>query len=140
MVDEDDRTNATSSSTPDFITRLKQYKEFILILVFFMGGAMWVYGYFATKDQVEVVHCLTSNGISLIESRMQKKFFFDELTQKSMELDRLRAKTNISNEESQKVIILNAEIDLIRKKLFETEAKHDKYFHILRTNKCQYPE
>ena len=139
MINEGDRTNDTSGSTPDFITRLKEYKEFIVILVFFIGGFMWIYGYFATKEQVKVLQCLTNQNITLIESRMQKKFLFDELNQKGMELEKLLKKADVLNEERRKVIQLTNEIEIIKANLKKTEARYDEAFNFLKANKCQNP-
>lgn len=150
MINEGDRTNNTRGSTPNFIARLKEYKEFIVILVFFVSGFMWIFSYFATKDQVRVLQCLTNHNIILIESRMQKKFLFDELTQKGMELEKLvpqvdiskseNNKSELSAEEKEKVIRLKEQMEIIRANLIETQIKHDEAFNYLKSNKCQNPQ
>jgi len=145
MVNEDDRAIDNSKPTPQFIVRLKQYKEFIAILVFFTGGFMWIYGFFATKSQVEsvndnvqVVHCLTNSSIILTETRMQKRFLLEELTQKSVELNNLLTKTDLSVAENRKLIILKAETDVIRENLMKANARHDEAYHNLKVAKCQF--
>jgi lipid A disaccharide synthetase len=139
MINEGDHTNNTSGSTPNFITRLKEYKEFILILVFFVSGFMWIFSYFATKEQVKVLQCLTDQNIILIESRMQKKFLFDELIQKGMEIEKIFKKADVLNEESRKVIQLTNEIEMLKEKLKMTSARYDEAFNFLKMNKCQNP-
>ena len=76
MPNDKTKDKNASDGKNRFVTRLKEYKEFIAILVFFMGGFFWIYGFFATKDQVKVLQCLTNNNIALIECRMQKRFLF----------------------------------------------------------------
>lgn len=55
---------------PGFLTRLMDYKEFVAILVFFIGGAMWIWGYFATKSQLDDLHCLMNANVTLIQGKM----------------------------------------------------------------------
>ena len=33
-----------------FISRVKEYKELIAVIVFFIAGVLWIFAYFATKQ------------------------------------------------------------------------------------------
>ena len=65
--------------TVTILDRLKQYKEFIAIMVFFIGGFLWIYGFFATKGQLNELQCLTNLNVAMIETRVKKKEFIDEI-------------------------------------------------------------
>jgi hypothetical protein len=136
MTNESERTNDTHGNATDFIGRVKAYKEFIAILVFFVSGFMWIFFFFATKGQVKVNKCLTNQNITLIESRLQKQIFLDELTQKSMALRELEKKDDISKEEDKKVIQLKSEIELIKADLKNTKARYNEAFNFLKAGKC----
>jgi hypothetical protein len=46
-----DIAKPTTTGERKFLDILKEYKELIAILVFFLGGVLWMFGYFATKQQ-----------------------------------------------------------------------------------------
>src|SRR3954453_4506381 len=61
-IEDASSSSATSdikqNTTPNFFSLLKDYKELISIIIFFLGGISWVLGYFATKAEVRKVECL----------------------------------------------------------------------------------
>jgi len=135
--EEGDHTNDVSGSKRDFIAHLKQYKEFIAILVFFVGGFMWIFAYFATKESVDEVRCIADNIIILVDSRMEQDVFTKNLAKKGLEHKKLSEQANLSKEEKDiKLTTVDAELHVIRKNLNMTMEKHDKAHHILKMKKC----
>lgn len=64
------------------LTKLKQYKEIIAIIVFFLSGVAWIYGSFATKKQVDRLECFTNLNITLVRSMQD----YEELSSKMQRL------------------------------------------------------
>jgi hypothetical protein len=83
-----------------FMDALNRYKELIAIIVFFVGGISWLYGYFATKEQVRVMKCLLNTNIEFIQYQLQEKLAFDERRQYDAEHLRLEALEKRSREDN----------------------------------------
>ena len=49
MAHENEPIKPAAGSSP-LLSRLREYKEFIGIRVFFVAGILWIYGFFATKE------------------------------------------------------------------------------------------
>ncbi len=78
------RTPPEGVSQKTFFDLLNSYKELLTVIVFFLGGFLWVYGIFATKRQVNLLLWYTLTYNRMIESRLaadaaEKEI--DELTQ-----------------------------------------------------------
>ena len=59
-----------SPKKTSWLDTLKEYKEFIAILVFFLAGLLWIFGYFATKKQLAVLHCTMVENLNFIKGQM----------------------------------------------------------------------
>jgi hypothetical protein len=100
-----------------FLDALNRYKELIAIIVFFIGGISWLYGYFATKEQVKVMKCLMNTNIEYIQYQLQQKLAFDETRQYDAEHLRLEMLEKRSTEDSLKLHELEQHIDLSKKRV-----------------------
>src|SRR5262245_7951462 len=78
---------------------LKDYKEFIAILVFFIGGILWIFGYFATKKQLDELHCLMNANVDFIQGRMEAANLSQLMVQNIEELTPFANKTELSPDE-----------------------------------------
>lgn len=80
-----------------FLNRLKEYKEFIAIVLFFLAGFLWIYGYFATKEQLSEVRCLMDANITLLSGQVQSNVLAQQLLKnKEMQLTIIdESKTNL---------------------------------------------
>jgi hypothetical protein len=99
-----------------FIATLKEYKEFIAILVFFLAGVLWMVGYFATKKQLTELRCLMLANVEFIQNRMDSNNLSDMSVKNIEELAVLNEKTTLTSEEKAKRNRLEvAKNDLARK-------------------------
>jgi len=57
-----------------FIAFVKDYKELIATIAFFVSGILWVFGYFATKDEFRALSTATSNQNSHTNCLLIKHF------------------------------------------------------------------
>jgi hypothetical protein len=71
------------------IALLKEYKE-IGTLTFFVGGILWVFGYFATKEELrsfreassnqnKILNCLLEKHVRLLEAKQTLRTSFEDL-------------------------------------------------------------
>jgi hypothetical protein len=79
-----------NSQANTFVALIKEYKELIATIVFFVGGVLWIFGYFATKEELrgfreaastqnKVLHCLLEKHVQLLEGKQKWKLSSDEL-------------------------------------------------------------
>ncbi|MFX0199001.1 MAG: hypothetical protein ACFFCW_23000 [Candidatus Hodarchaeota archaeon] len=125
MAEDRQSLKDTKSQANSFLNRLREYKEFIAILVFVVGGFMWIYGFFATKQQVRVLQCLMNQQIALVESRMTSKFLCEEIVQKLLELQKLNEKHDKSNEEIKRSLEVQEEIRRLRTRVTQEQQMEE---------------
>ena len=105
------------ASKDGFVQRLKEYKEFVAVLVFFLGGVTWAYGVFATQQQINQLKCLLNTNISLIHNQTQSRFLLQELTSKQMHLAEIlerQANGKPGRGDPRRGLELEASIDLLK--------------------------
>ena len=147
MAHENEHIKPTAGSSL-LLVRLKEYKEIIGITVFFLAGLMWIYGFFATKDQLKVQKCISDTSVMMLEGKMDIEFKMDKYAQTSMELINKIEKDGTSNEEdsvgigldqetTKARIRLSKELELLGNEINEAKAKFDEALYILKTYKCQ---
>ena len=73
------------------IDRLKEYKELIAIVVFFLGGFFWLETHFPSKSdlkgQIDVLHCLLDKYMTLTQLEIHVKDLGDKATALGAELN-----------------------------------------------------
>ena len=117
--------------------RLNDYKEFISILVFFAGGLFWIYGFFATKTQVESMksgtdyqvtrlNCVLEQNVKMLRGKMEFQYFTDLLEENKQEIRELRRHIRKSRESDTDVDIGDAEENLLELEEQRTELKAER--------------
>ena len=74
---------------------------------------MWIYGFFATKNQLEEYKCVTNTHITVIKSDMSKRFIDEEIVRKKIEYEDLSNQITLSNEGKKHKVRLDDEIKLL---------------------------
>lgn len=82
--------NDNEQKSKSLLETIKEAKEFIAILVFFVGGVIWLYAAFATKRQVAGVRCLLGATIERIDNEAQAKNFQAEIVEHSVRLQQIQ--------------------------------------------------
>jgi hypothetical protein len=72
-----------------FLAFLKEYKELITTVVFFAGGVSWVFGYFATKEELKTLDCLLTNHVQFLKGMQERKTLDDEYVETHLQRERL---------------------------------------------------
>lgn len=93
----------------NFINKIKEYKEVISLLIFFLGGYFWVLGYFATKTQLdelksathknlEELKFVTQENLNMIQGKINLQFIDDMISENNINI----CKTKIELEKLKK--------------------------------------
>jgi hypothetical protein len=56
-----------------FLQRLREYRELIAVIVFFIGGALWIFGYFATIEQLKAQESQFKEQLKTQESQFNEQ-------------------------------------------------------------------
>lgn len=114
------------------LNRLKEYKELITIIVFFISGFLWLYGYFATKDQLRIMKCIVNHQISMVESRIQKQDLLEQLINTIISLNDLPANDR-SIDQKRACIRLTKKAEMLEENLKLVNVRYENSRHILLT-------
>lgn len=118
-----------------WLERVKDFKELVAILIFFGGGGIWLYNYFATKDQLNQFRCLAMTHLDILRKEKKMERLMVELT----ELDEKRkAAERIPDTPSKtrELVQASAKAELIRKDMMDTSAEIGKANDVLQKNLC----
>lgn len=90
----DDRGHVTTMPAQSpFVKWLNDYKELLSVIIFFIGGFLWVYGVFATKEQIKELKCLMNANITIINSQIDEsalsQLLIENLQEQSKQKQRL---------------------------------------------------
>jgi hypothetical protein len=105
-----------------FLDTLKEYKELIAILVFFLGGVLWMFGYFATKQQLTELRCWMRANVEFVQARMDGANLSDLSVKNIEDLTALNEKPTLTADERTKKHRLEIAKDEIARKLAATES------------------
>jgi hypothetical protein len=120
-----------------FFGALNKYKEIIALIVFLLGGISWIYGYFATKEQVRLVKCLMNTNIQLIQYQLQQKLAWDERREHESEHIRLGMIKDRTREGEISLSDILAKIEIATKKSEMAMNRVADAEHILQSNQCE---
>jgi hypothetical protein len=101
---------------------LKEYKELIAILVFFLGGVLWMFGYFATKQQLTELRCWMRANVEFVQGRMDAANLSDLSVKNIEDLTALSEKATLSADEKARKHRLEMAKDEIARKLAAAES------------------
>ena len=130
--------NALNQSPEKSLTIwIAQYKELVVVILVLVGGFSWIVGYFATKEQVEILRCLINENISMVESRMHRKILIEELARKDVEVRALADSESESEHDIEIRMRVRREVEMISDSLrFETQ-KYQASIDRLRSGACE---
>ena len=117
-----DIAKPTTTGERKFLDILKEYKELIAILVFFLGGVLWMFGYFATKQQLTELRCWMRANVEFVQGRMDAANLSDLSVKNIEELTMLSEKGTLSASEKARKLRLEQAKDEIARKLAAAES------------------
>ena len=94
-----------------FISRLKDYRDLVAILAFCASGATWAYSSFATKQYVDMIHCLTNQNFAQVRSTVHSRFVRDRIVDARMTLDSMASNSEQTEAERRKAFVLREQLD-----------------------------
>jgi hypothetical protein len=117
-----DIAKPTTTGERKFLNILKEYKELIAILVFFLGGVLWMFGYFATKQQLTELRCWMRANVEFVQGRMDAANLSDLSVKNIEDLTALSEKATLSADEKARKHRLEMAKDEIARKLAAAES------------------
>ena len=131
------------------LARLREYKEFIAILAFFIAGFLWIYGFFATKSEVKTLtsatksevktlKCLLNTNILAVTGQLDAMIKNDEVVTINLEITKLEEKKEkgLNALENQRFEGLKVKRDLTMKELIETRKTNKRALRGLASSAC----
>jgi hypothetical protein len=125
-----------SKPTKGLLDTLKDYKELIAILVFFLGGVLWMFGYFATKKQLTELRCLMLTNVEFIQGSMDVASLSDLSLKNSEDLTALNDKTTLTADEKARKLRLEMAKDEIARKIATAQSTTERSMEKLRSGEC----
>lgn len=118
-----------------FVKKVGEYKEFVALVVFFLGGIFWAFAYFATKAQLKEIQCIMNANMNFIQGKM------DSSSLSQLMLDNLKAsaaleKTGLTPEEIVKSNQLKLAATEIARKLADADNATAKALDKLKSGDC----
>lgn len=142
------KSTTTERPLEKFLTLLKEYKELATALAFFAGGILWIFGYFATKDEVhalrdatstqnKILNCLLQTHVRLLQGEQEAKSYRDDLTYIMEELRKLNpGNSQVSGDVIREIVKLEQQRDEDTKKLNDADRAITEANEVIRFEKC----
>ena len=128
--------NKNNANTNRYISKLKEYKEFIGILVFFIAGAIWLFAYFATKNQLEIQACVTDKRFIVLQNQATENnltAIFNDSLRQQVQLKKL---SNPTDEEALQLAKLEAALPDLQKQIGNAKSNIKQALGVLNSNAC----
>jgi hypothetical protein len=131
------QTARSTASGAGLVATLKEYKELISILVFFVAGALWIFAYFATRNQLEELHCLMNANMNFIQGRMEVASLSELMVQNIGETTSLDSKQSLTADEKIRRGKLQVGAGEITRKLAAAENASAQALNKLQAGNCR---
>ena len=138
-----------NSQANTFVALIKEYKELIATIAFFVGGVLWIFGYFATKEELRVfrdtasiqnktLHCLLQKHVQLLEGKHKRKLSLDELVAILEDIQK-HAPTSIqiSENDIKKITRLEQQKEEVRTRIAAAERDVSEATNALMYRECE---
>jgi hypothetical protein len=106
--------NVSREQLKAILERLKDFKELILIIVFFGSGVAWTINYFATREQLESYKCINDLTLSMLVNTKSAEFLTEVVRAARKDLratDELRNNTPKTTENEPLLRSISDQID-----------------------------
>jgi hypothetical protein len=123
------------STLSSFLKAAGEYKEFVALVAFFMGGIFWAFAYFATKEQLKQIQCIMSANMASLQGRMNSASLQQLLVENTQETFSLN-KPVLTPEEMVKLSKLKVAAPEIARKLADAENDIAKALTKLQSGEC----
>lgn len=115
---------------------LKEFKELLAVLIFFFGGALWIFGYFATKSQIKELYCIMNANVDFIQGRLEAGSLSDLLVDNYKELKAFDVGQVLSDDDAEKVSRLELAAAELTRKLSNADTSTADALNRLRSGEC----
>jgi hypothetical protein len=126
---------APSTPLSSFLKTAGEYKEFITLVVFVMGGILWAFAYFATKQQLKAVQCVLDANVAFLQGRMDSASLSQLMVENIKERAALE-KPNLSQDEIVKRTQLTTTAPDIARRIADADNATAKALERLKAGGC----
>ncbi len=125
------------SGVGKFVKYFKEWKEAILLILFAVGGSIWLYSAFVTKQDLRITRCLLNNYILVVASQVSQKISNDELISIRQKIRELKRNSkNLSDSQARELDQLEIneqkQVDLLKK----AQSNANMAFETLQRGEC----
>ena len=125
-----------STALSSFLKIANEYKEFVALVVFVIGGIFWAFDYFATKEQVKVLHCILNENMTFVQGKMDSASLSQLMLDNIKESAALDNKRTLSADEGVKRNQLKTGAAEIARKLADAQTATAKAMSKLTSGNC----
>lgn len=111
---------------PTLLSRLNEYKELITIVMFFLGGAIWLYSAFATKAYVGNIRCLLGATIERVDNEAQSRTIKADIVEGNTKIEQLKADLTKAQSTGAPTAPIIAETERLKLEVKALEKRKDK--------------
>ena len=119
-----------------FLRWINDYKELLSVIIFFIGGFLWVYGVFATKAEIKELKCLINVNIDAIYSQIDESNLSQLLVENLQEQDKLKHLSPSNDVDQRRLAQLAAAALDIQSKLQRATNLRAESSQKLRSDRC----
>ena len=132
-----------------FIAFVKEYKELVATIAFFIGGILWVFGYFATKEefraltdstskQNRLLNCLLQKHVQVLAGRHVLKVSYDDLITVQEEIRKQTPSgAQFSENDIKKIVKLERQRDELKDNIASAEKEISEASRAITYRECE---
>jgi hypothetical protein len=120
-----------------WLEKLKEYKELIGIIIFSIGGILWIVAYFATKDQINTLNCLLNRNIEVVQYQIDQRILSDDMRVLEFDISHLSLQQQRSLPEEQQLQEVNNKQKLALEKYADDDKRIKEARGIINRNECE---
>jgi hypothetical protein len=117
--------------------KLKEYKEIIGIIIFFIGGILWILAYFATKEQINTLNCLLNRNIEVVQYQINQRILSDDMRVLEFDIVHLSQQQQRSLPEEQQLQDFHNKQKIVLGKYADDDKRIKEAQGIINRNECE---
>ena len=124
------------SAMISFARKIGEYKELISVLVFFAGGFLWAFAYFATKQQIGELKCLLNANVNIVQGKMDSSALSQLMLDNIKRTSELEGNPSLTGDQILEKNQLKTAATEIARKIAEADTNTAKALDKLKSGEC----
>lgn len=135
-----DASPPPATKVSSFLKAVGEYKELAAVIATVIGVTLGVtllaFAYFATKQQLKEIKCITDANIAMIQGRIDSSAFGQLLMENQKEIAPLERKTDLTQDEILKRSQLALAANALARKIADADSFTAQALNKLRSGEC----